>query len=202
MGGVLWNVVEGLILLKLFSPQHINLVHCSYELHICFRRRQNIIFEGNKMKKLSSVLVLMLIALMMFVSCNNNTAVKERPATTEDATILDTIGSGAISTAIDAFSGKFDPAKINGISMSEDGKVITFNNFKITNSSTQTTVILYGTYQTIENGFCLDLTTGTQLNGKGHTLYCKVTYNESTKQGLQEIIVDGYKLTGLDKIQK
>ena len=37
------------------------------------------------MKKLSSLLVLMLIALMLFVSCNNSTPTKEEPAKEEPA---------------------------------------------------------------------------------------------------------------------
>ena len=150
------------------------------------------------MKKLSSVLVLMLIALMMFVSCNNNTAVKERPATTEDAEIFALLQSAATYYA-------FSTTEIEGVERDKDGNTYTasFNNVKVINPNTKEVVaILNGTAKLIgtqESGtIILDLVNGTQYKGKAHTLYAKQT--SSSKY--PEIIIDGYKLTGLDNIQK
>ncbi|MDD7271618.1 MAG: hypothetical protein PUH25_07030 [Spirochaetales bacterium] len=149
------------------------------------------------MKKLSSLLVLMLIALIMFVSCNNNTAVKERPATPEDAEIFAALSSAATFYA-------FSPEEIEGVKRVHDGNVYTasFNNVKFTNPETKEVVaILNGTAKLVgtqESGtMILDLVNGTQYKGKAHTLYAKQT--SSSKY--PEIVIDGYKLTDLDKIQ-
>ena len=150
------------------------------------------------MKKFSVLFVAMLIALMLFVGCENKP--KERAATTDDLELVLKLGSGAIDTADDAFGGKFDPAKIPGISMNKEKTIVTFDEFKITNKSANITVIVCGTFTKTENGFCLDLTKGTKLNGTGHTLYYNYSYEEASVK--QEIILDGVRLTDLDKFNK
>ena len=150
------------------------------------------------MKKFSVIFVAMLIALMLFVGCENKP--KERAATKDDMALVIKLGSGAIRTAGNAISGEFDPADINGVSMNKEKTVVTFDKSKITNKTTGTTVIACGTYTKTENGYILDLTSGTQLDGTGHTLYYKYSFDETTNKSTQECVLDGVKLTGLDNL--
>lgn len=143
------------------------------------------------MKKLSSFLVLMLIALMLFISCNGSTPTKERAATAEDAEIVSTL----VYSALYALQGNLD-----GVTPISEN-TIKFDNVKVNNPSTLEEIcILNGTAKfegTQQSGtLILDLTTGTQYKGKGHTLYAK----SSTDGKNIEIELDGYKLTNLDNI--
>ena len=110
------------------------------------------------------------------------------------------MGSEACITAGKAISGDIDPADNNGVSVNKEKTVVTFDKFEITNKTTGTTVIACGTYTKTENGYILDLTSGTQLDGIGHTLYYKYSFDETTKKSTQEFVLDGVKLTGLDNL--
>lgn len=146
------------------------------------------------MKKLSSFLVLMLIALMLFVSCNGSTPTKEEPAkleeraaTPEDAEIV----SALVSSALNAVRENLD-----GVTRIEDDNTVKFDNVKVINPTTQEVIcVLNGTAKyegTQQLGtLILDLTTGTKYKDKGHTLYAK----SSTDGKNIEIVLDGYKLT-------
>lgn len=150
------------------------------------------------MKKFSVIFVAMLIALMLFVGCENKP--KERAATKDDRALVRKLASEASRTAGKAISGVLDPADSNGVSVNKEKTVVTFDKFEIPNKTTGTTVIACGTYTKTENGFILDLTSGTQLDGTGHTLYYKYSFDETTKKSTQEFVLDGVKLTGLDNL--
>ena len=168
----------------------------SYEQYISFLvwKAKTFILEGNNMKKLSSFLVLMLIALMLFVSCNGSTPTKEEPAkleeraaTPEDAEIV----SALVSSALNAVRENLD-----GVTRIEDDNTVKFDNVKVINPTTQEVIcVLNGTAKyegTKQLGtLILDLTTGTKYKDKGHTLYAK----SSTDGKNIEIVLDGYKLT-------
>lgn len=131
------------------------------------------------MKKISVLLVLMLLALMLFVSCESKP--KERDATQEDLKIIGLL-QGACEYAIE-----FEPSgtKVEYIEDVE-GKA-TFNNVKVTTPSGDV-IILCGSASESRTEGIINLTSGTSVNGKGHTYYFKIT-----KAGY-ECVLDGVKL--------
>ena len=140
------------------------------------------------MKKFSVIFVAMLIALMLFVGCENKP--KERPAKAEDMEVF-----GLLSNAAEylVFSNA------DGVDLNKSGNKTSavFTNAKY--KANNVIIILNGTYLVEGNKqsgkMKLDLTSGTSINGKGHTLYV-----EGSTGGVPEIILDGYRLTGLDKL--
>ena len=149
------------------------------------------------MKKFSVLFVAMLIALMLFVGCENKP--KERAATTEDAQIAATLLMG--------IEGVVSSPKDYGIELkvTESGMSCTFNKTKINIEEINVVMVLNGSFKTSSDektdSFVLDLTTGTQINGKGHTLYYKHVLDNETYKSTDELILDGYKLTDLDKVK-
>ena len=144
------------------------------------------------MKKFSVIFVAMLIALMLFVGCENKP--KERAATTEEARLVNIfigVAWDAVEDVVNevALKGKLDPKKFPGLSLIDE-KTIAFDEYKYTNYYGNR-FVLCGTATYTENSACLDLTKGTKFNGTGHTLY--VFYNKDT----QEFILDGVILTDL-----
>ena len=143
------------------------------------------------MKKLSYLLVLMLIALMLFVSCNNNTSVKERVATKEDMQMVSNLLGAVMYMA-----GNYTEEQ--GVKVDSKTNTVTFKNAKgVDEVSGDVVVVLNGTATMSEEVMILDLGSGTQYYGKGHTIYAKA----NLKTGEEEIIIDGYKLTDIDKVQ-
>lgn len=155
--------------------------------------------EENKMKKFSVIFVVMLVALMMFVSCNGNTPTKERPATKEEIEI-----GSALYDSVSIAIYRIDDKSVTD-TQTETGNLYTFDKTVVKDEDLKLDTILNGTYEKSYTGntdtFVLNLTSGTQVNGKDHTMYYKYTYNIETKKSTIELVLDGNKLTGVDKIQ-
>ncbi|MDY2815854.1 MAG: hypothetical protein SOT35_04550 [Bullifex sp.] len=146
------------------------------------------------MKKFSVIFVAMLIALMLFVGCENKP--KERAATAEDMIIVGNLVTYAMYLPSET------PLRA-GVDISPDFTTVTFDNVKIDDKNvlcgkaTQT-ANADGTVKTLE----IELTKGTMYNGVAHTLTGKLVINENdpTKNTV-EIILDGYRLTDLEKVE-
>ncbi|MDY4799007.1 MAG: hypothetical protein SO157_06650 [Bullifex sp.] len=140
------------------------------------------------MKKFSVIVVAMLIALMLFVGCENKP--KERAATTDDMKVFGLLSNAAYSLAFSDAEGVDPTITKNKIS-------VVFTNAEYNDG--YYSIRLNGTFVAEGNKqsgkMKLDLTSGTSINGKGHTLYA-----EGSSGGVPEIILDGYRLTGLDKL--
>ena len=152
------------------------------------------------MKKFSVIFVAMLIALMLFVGCENKP--KERAATTDDAKVFAAIYGGAM------FMSAENPTR-DGVTPDEKTLTVTYDNAKMTaeESPMKVAIVLCGkaTVSYSEDKTMtaiLDFTSGTSIDGKAHTLYAKMVGNASdTSKNSTEIILDGYKLTDIDKIK-
>lgn len=146
------------------------------------------------MKKFSVLFVAMLIALMLFVGCENKP--KERPAKEEDMEVFGML-TGAASTLL--YSGdKVEGVDITPATPGSNKISVVFTNAEYKKGDL--IIILNGTgvieMQGESGKMKLDLTSGTSINGKGHTLYVEA----SSSSKVPEIILDGYRLTDLDKL--
>ncbi len=146
------------------------------------------------MKKFSVIFVVMLVALMMFVSCNGNSPTKERPATKEEIEIGSALFN-SVFTATGYIGDDSDTQTEKG-----NGYIYTFTKTKVKDDK-GLDIILNGTYErSFPNNtdiLVMDLTTGTQVNGKDHTMYYKYTYNVETKKYTIELVLDGNKITAI-----
>ena len=153
------------------------------------------------MKKFSLLFVAMLIALMLFVGCENKP--KERAATKEDVEIV------AQLYIASRHLGMYPTDKVT---LDEENMIISYDNaaLKTTVDEMKIDVVINGKATgSFSNGgdvvtTVFDFTTGTKVDGKAHTLYLKevVTLGEidpSKKSTTYEIILDGYKLTDIVK---
>lgn len=146
------------------------------------------------MKKFSVIFVAMLIALMLFVGCENKP--KERAANADDMLIVGNLVAGAMYLPTET------PLK-EGVKLSEDGTTVTFTNVKIDDKNVfcgkaSQTVNADKTVRTLE----IQLTQGTLYKGVAHTLTGKLVINEKEPtKSTYEIILDGYRLTDLDKVK-
>lgn len=169
------------------------------------------------MKKLSSCLVLMLIALMLFVSCNGSTPTKleERDATVEDAVLV--LSSFVAAQSITDFistNGNLPPnVQLGNNSYShfvfvEPG--YTFNKNEV--SGTLIGNLKFEIAQDLSSiTYSCDLTKGTIINGKAHELKASVKVynymsnpenNAEPEYIVEEVIIDGKKVNNLkDKIE-
>lgn len=151
------------------------------------------------MKKISLFMVIMLIALMVFVGCDNN-KVKERKATPEDAEVFLAFYYGA-STAIDK--------KLSGtkqVNMTD----YTFDNVQIKDDRGENVIIVLNGNASVEvkEGVAIvhyNVLSGSSYKNVGHTMNCNISLvpsdNDPSKKPVlksYEIILDGYKITGLD----
>ena len=155
------------------------------------------------MKKFSVLFVTILIALMLIVSCDNKP--KERAATPEDAEVIGILNVGSISM----ISKKVDGVTIVDGDASASYKA-TFNNAVLEKEDTpiKKKIVICGdmSYSISDDKsnftFSFNFTKGTSIDGVAHTLTGKViTYKDKTKDTTFDLILDGYKLTDLDKIK-
>ncbi|MDY2815804.1 MAG: hypothetical protein SOT35_04285 [Bullifex sp.] len=157
------------------------------------------------MKKFSVLFVAMLIALMLFVGCENKP--KERAATTEDAEIVAKLYMAS------EYLAEYPTDKVT-VTFGEENIVVSYDNAALKKSfgEMKIDVVINGkTTGSFSDGgdvvtTVLDLTTGTKLDGKAHTLYLKEVItlgssDPSKKSMTYEIILDGCKLTDIDKIE-
>ncbi|MCI7805625.1 MAG: hypothetical protein MR563_00530 [Spirochaetales bacterium] len=152
------------------------------------------------MKKFSVLFVAMLIALMLFVGCENKP--KERAATADDAKVFYAIYGGAMKMSSE------NPAR-KGVTLDEKTLTVTYDNAKMTaeENPMKVAIVLCGkaTASYSEDKTLtavLDFTNGTSVGGKAHTLYAKMVVNkDEPSKYTAEIILDGYKLTDLDKVK-
>ena len=155
------------------------------------------------MKKFSVIFVAMLIALMLFVGCENKP--KERAATTEDTEVITKLYIASLQLAQNP---------TDKVTVDKENLVVSYDNaaLKETVYDIKIDVVINGKTtgsfsadKTVITSV-VDFTTGTKVDGKAHTLYLKqvVTLNESDpskNSTTYEIILDGYKLTDTDKIE-
>ena len=147
------------------------------------------------MKKFSVLFVAMLIALMLFVGCESKP--KERAATADDLKVI-----AAFSIGSTAYANSEED--IPGVTRNRNGDTLTveFKEAEIKDSEGNVVAVLNGTYVfkgTKESGSVkIDLTSGTQFNGTPHKIYM----TGSSTDKVPEVILDGYKLTGLDSLMK
>lgn len=155
------------------------------------------------MKKFSVIFVAMLIALMLFVGCENKP--KERAATKEDAEVV---------MKLFVASQYLAQHPTDAVHVDKKNFVVDFDNaaLKTTDHKIDLDVVINGKMSaSFSNGgevvtSVLDFTTGTKVDGKAHKLYLKqvATVNSSDpskNSTTYEIILDGYKLTDIDKIE-
>ena len=168
----------------------------SFELYISFLvwKAKTFIFEGNNMKKFSSFLVLMLIALMLFVSCNNSTPTKEiEEATDEEKSLFMTFYMAAIAAILDPEASGADVT----VDPSTGDYVATFNNIGKPGN-----IVLNGEVR-ITKGyekFVLNLGKGTEFKGKQHTIYAEAKPTKDEKLSIVSLNLDGKKLKISDPI--
>lgn len=152
------------------------------------------------MKKISLFMVIMLIALMVFVGCDNN-KVKERKATSEDVVIVLSYYYATSNAINNNLSGV---TQINYTDYS-------FNNVTVTNNSGYTVVLNGKASVELKNGIStanLTLSNGSSVNNVGHTLNMTIkmvmTDNNQDMPEIKssEIVLDGYKLTGIESAIK
>lgn len=149
------------------------------------------------MKKLSSILVLMLIALMLFVSCNNSTPTKEesvnsdevKEATPEEKELFRTL----LRASIGAISSKIQGNNIPNLELSDNTESATFTGASFEN------IVLFGT-ASMGNTLKLNLTDGTKYNGVAHKLDCEGTQGENDTIIVTKLILDGKTLKYSDPI--
>ena len=141
------------------------------------------------MKKLSSILVLMLIALMLFVSCNNSTPTKEsgnsdevKEASSAEKELFNTF----LVASINAIKAEINGTDVPNLELDSDtSATFTGANFE--------GIVLYGTASMGEI-LKLNLTDGTELHGVAHTMECEGTRGEDGKITVTKLILDGKKL--------
>ena len=142
------------------------------------------------MKKFSVLFVAMLIALMLFVGCENKP--KERPAKAEDMEVF-----GMLIAAADGLMKSGDELDSVKITKAPNKISVVYTNAEYKRDDSiiilNGTVVIEGNEQSGRTK--LNLTSGTSINGKGHTLYAE----GSSSSKVPVIILDGYRLTGLEE---
>lgn len=173
------------------------------------------------MKKISTILVLMLIALMLFVSCNNNTPTKdnstpaeetpkERAATEDDYTLFITLSNVIMSDL-----GNREPEeRPTGASFSADSSTITldsceFDSYAIDGSSLHVklngtvTVKSEGEAENVVYYYTFNLTEGSTIKNTAFTAYMEFS-SKGTADGanFSKITINDAKITGFTELVK
>ena len=145
------------------------------------------------MKKLSSILVLMLIALMLFVSCNNSTPTKES-GNSDEVKEASPAEKELILNLLNAAMGAISNSSSSGAVLMTDSatgeQVATFNN--ISNEAGGLT--LNGEARLSETTVTLKLEEGTKFANVPHTLYCEGSRNAEDNIEVKTLELDGKKL--------
>ena len=152
--------------------------------------------EGeNKMKKFSVLMVALIVALMLFVSCEQK--IPERAATDDDVKVY-TYYQGAFGYVMSNYkkTGVFPEGVTGKVDMESQTAEVSFSNYKIEIEGVK--FVLNGTAKKSGNGSSsIDITKGSSINGTAHTL--KVNVSVKDGKPVYDVIIDGTRITGLEK---
>lgn len=173
------------------------------------------------MKKISTILVLMLIALMLFVSCNNSTPTKDnstpaeetpkvRAATDDDYTLFITLSNVIMSD----LENREPEERPTGASFSADSSTITldsceFDSYAIDGSSLHVklngtvTVKSEGEAENIVYYYTFNLTEGSTIGNTAFTAYIEFSSTGTSKEAnFSKITINDAKITGFTELVK
>lgn len=175
------------------------------------------------MKKISTILVLMLIALMLFVSCNNSTPTKDNSTEngsnntqTEETPDETPKERDAVAADYDLVLNIFNAIQIFGSKVgdlpADSYEIVGENNFEFKNcqfssystNGSNLSVILNGSVNMekvseTEFHYTCNLTKGTKIGDTDYTVEADLTFG-STGYNFTTAIINGIKVNGLSEL--